>query len=84
MTNAVLKFTWLCSASEYGVLVRRYLAVLHSLVSADMDFTQLEAFLTSQMKKRQVHMYWLGESNCACYSTCVSISYSCAMVALGV
>ena len=24
-----------------------------NLASADMDFTQLEAFLTSQMKKRQ-------------------------------
>lgn len=39
---------------EYAALVKRYLAVLNSLVSVDMDFTQLEVFLTSQMKKRQV------------------------------
>ena len=27
---------------------------MNSMVSADMDFAQLDAFLTSQMKKRQV------------------------------
>lgn len=39
---------------EYGPFLRRYQAILSNMVSGDMDYTQLDAFLTSQMKKRQV------------------------------
>ena len=46
-------FTFL-HCTEYAVLLKRYSGILNSMVSADMDFTQLDAFLTSQMKKRQV------------------------------
>eukprot|EP00731_Ephydatia_muelleri_P021991 Em0014g582a len=38
---------------EYSALLKRYQLLLNNLVTADMDFTQLDAFLTSQVKKRQ-------------------------------
>ena len=41
--------------TEYAALLKRYSAILNSLVSANMDFNQLDAFLQSQMKKRQVN-----------------------------
>lgn len=44
----------LLSPSEYDTLLRRYQALLSSIVSGDMDHAQLDAFLTSQTKKRQV------------------------------
>lgn len=40
---------------EYTALLKRFQGILVSLASADMDYAQLDAFLTSQMKKRQVH-----------------------------
>lgn len=39
---------------DYSALLKRYQLLLNNLVTADMDFTQLDAFLTSQVKKRQV------------------------------
>ena len=51
---ALLKMAPLYPTTEYAALLKRYIAILNSLVSADMDYTQLDAFLTSQMKKRQV------------------------------
>ena len=44
--------------AEYESLVRRFRSLMNSMVSADMDFAQLDAFLTSQMKKRQVKWSW--------------------------
>lgn len=45
------------------------MGIITNLASADMDFTQLEAFLTSQRKKRQVCTcvvrYKYGENNIA-------------------
>ena len=37
-------------------MLKRFQIIINSLVSADMDFAQLDAFLTSQMKKRQVYI----------------------------
>ena len=45
---------------EYGALLKRYQGLLNNLVTADMDFTQLDAFLTSQVKKRQVILCFLS------------------------
>lgn len=39
---------------EYVFVLKKYSILISTLVSADMDFTQLDAFLSSQMKKRQV------------------------------
>jgi hypothetical protein len=39
---------------EYVMMLKRYTTLIGVLASADMDFTQLDAFLSSQMKKRQV------------------------------
>ncbi len=39
---------------EYAVILKKYSTLISTLASADMDFTQLDAFLSSQMKKRQV------------------------------
>ena len=36
------------------MLAKRFHGIITNLASTDMDFTQLDAFLTSQMKKRQV------------------------------
>ena len=45
---------FLSLAIDYAQLLKKYNALISTLVSADMDFTQLDAFLSSQMKKRQV------------------------------
>lgn len=47
--------TIITSPAVYAALLRRYEALLLNIVSADMDYTQLDAFLTSQKKKRQVN-----------------------------
>ncbi|XP_048738267.1 COMM domain-containing protein 1-like [Ostrea edulis] len=44
------------SDEEYASLLRRCSNYMKSMVSADMDFNQLEAFLTSQMKRREAAM----------------------------
>ena len=36
-------------------MLKRFQSILATMVSADMDYAQLDAFLTSQMKKRQVN-----------------------------
>ncbi|XP_062621896.1 COMM domain-containing protein 1-like [Saccostrea cucullata] len=41
---------------EYASLLKRCSSYMKSIVSADMDFNQLEAFLTSQMKRREAAM----------------------------
>lgn len=50
----------------YSSMVKRYTSLLNALVSADMDFTQLEAFLSSQMRKKQVSFNSCSE--CLCLS----------------
>ena len=47
---------------EYAALLKRYTFILNSLASIDMDFNQLDAFLQSQKKKRQVHLYNLSNT----------------------
>ena len=54
MRRALVNVFTFLHCTEYAVLLKRYSGILNSMVSADMDFTQLDAFLTSQMKKRQV------------------------------
>ncbi|KAK3093100.1 hypothetical protein FSP39_011050 [Pinctada imbricata] len=39
-------------AEEFSSLIQKSSTTLKNMVSADMDFNQLEAFLTSQMKRR--------------------------------
>ena len=39
---------------DYQGKLKRFTNILNHLVSTDMDFTQLDAYLTSQMRKRQV------------------------------
>nr|XP_022330295.1 COMM domain-containing protein 1-like [Crassostrea virginica] len=41
------------SDDEYASLLKRCSTYVKNIVSADMDFNQLEAFLTSQMKRRE-------------------------------
>lgn len=41
------------SEEQFDVVLKRYEALMRNIVSADMDFNQLEAFLTSQMKRKQ-------------------------------
>ncbi|KAI6656513.1 hypothetical protein LOD99_1309 [Oopsacas minuta] len=41
-------------STNYEAFKKRYTGVLQALVSVDMDFTQLTAYLTSQKNKRQV------------------------------
>lgn len=41
------------SEEQFDAMLKRYEALMRSIVSADMDFNQLEAFLTSQMKRKQ-------------------------------
>lgn len=38
----------------YSGMLKRFQGILVTMASADMDFAQLDAFLTSQMRKRQV------------------------------
>ena len=39
---------------DYQGRLKRFTNILNHLVSTDMDFTQLDAYLTSQMRRRQV------------------------------
>jgi len=39
---------------DYSFVVKKFTTLINTLVTTDMDFTQLEAFLSSQMKKKQV------------------------------
>ena len=41
------------SAEQFDALLKRYETLTRNIVSADMDYNQLEAFLTSQMKRKQ-------------------------------
>ena len=41
------------SDEQFDAMLKRYEALMRSIVSADMDFNQLEAFLTSQVKRKQ-------------------------------
>lgn len=41
------------SEDQFDVMLKRYETLMRNIVSADMDFNQLEAFLTSQMKRKQ-------------------------------
>ena len=41
------------SEEQFDAVLKRYEALMRNIVSADMDFNQLEAFLTSQMKRKQ-------------------------------
>lgn len=38
---------------DFDALLKKYDSLLKSIVAADMDFNQLDAFLTSQRKRRQ-------------------------------
>ncbi|KAJ8309499.1 hypothetical protein KUTeg_014373 [Tegillarca granosa] len=38
---------------DFQAIVSKFTGLIKSMVSADMDFNQLEAFLTSQIKKRE-------------------------------
>ena len=38
---------------QFDVMLKRYENLMRNIVSADMDFNQLEAFLTSQMRRKQ-------------------------------
>jgi hypothetical protein len=38
----------------FANILKKFQSIMVTLVSADMDYSQLDAFLTSQMKKRQV------------------------------
>ena len=40
--------------TDYQGRLKRFTNILNHLVSTDMDFTQLDAYLTSQMRRRQV------------------------------
>lgn len=41
------------SAEQFDAILKRYETLTRNIVSADMDYNQLEAFLTSQMKRKQ-------------------------------
>ena len=41
------------SRGDFDAQLKRYEALMKNIVSADMDFNQLEAFLTSQTKKKE-------------------------------
>lgn len=41
------------SQDDFVAMLKRYEVLMKNIVSADMDFNQLEAFLTSQTKKRE-------------------------------
>jgi hypothetical protein len=47
-------FIPLQSHIDYQGKLKRFTNILNHLVSTDMDFTQLDAYLTSQMRRRQV------------------------------
>lgn len=38
---------------QFQSMLKKYETLMRNIVSADMDFNQLEAFLTSQMKRKQ-------------------------------
>lgn len=38
---------------QFQSMLKKYVTLMRNIVSADMDFNQLEAFLTSQMKRKQ-------------------------------
>ena len=38
---------------QFDAMLKRYENLMRNIVSADMDFNQLEAFLTSQMRRKQ-------------------------------
>ncbi len=42
---------------DYSSMMKKFTVLINTLVTTDMDFTQLEAFLSSQMKKKQVSLY---------------------------
>jgi hypothetical protein len=62
------------SESEFETYVKRFTGILSSISAANMDFKQLEAFLTSQMKKREVlnHKYAHSLSTCCTYQLSMS------------
>ena len=39
---------------QFQSMLKKYETLMRNIISADMDFNQLEAFLTSQMKRKQV------------------------------
>lgn len=39
---------------DYMGMLKRFQTIITTMASGDMDYAQLDAFLTSQMKKRQV------------------------------
>ena len=41
------------SEEQFSAMLKKYENLMRNIVSADMDFNQLEAFLTSQMKRKQ-------------------------------
>ena len=41
------------SAEQFAALLKKFDALARNLASADMDFNQLEAFLTSQIRKKE-------------------------------
>lgn len=41
------------SAEQFDLVLKRYETLMRNIVSGDMDYNQLEAFLTSQMKRKQ-------------------------------
>ena len=49
----VLHWMSLC-VIDFSTLLKRYEAVLSAIAAAHMEFTQLQAFLSSQTKKREV------------------------------
>lgn len=55
-TLIIVNFVWVYVPflTEYMGLLKRFQTIIGTMASADMDFAQLDAFLTSQMKKRQV------------------------------
>lgn len=55
-TLIIVNFVWvyILFLTEYMGLLKRFQTIIGTMASADMDFAQLDAFLTSQMKKRQV------------------------------
>ena len=41
---------------DYMVMLKRFQTIITTMASGDMDYAQLDAFLTSQMKKRQARI----------------------------
>lgn len=57
MRDVYMKYTLCDCCTEFSQKLKRYQLLLNSIATADMNYNQLDAFLKSQMQKREVSKY---------------------------